>query len=54
MTTTVVGGEIPVTGNQPASEVRSCDTTSLPICTTGQRFVKYHAVFTRCSPSSSC
>jgi cytochrome c oxidase subunit 1 len=44
MTTTVVGGEIPVTGNQPASEVRSCDTTSLPICTTGQRFVKYHAV----------
>jgi cytochrome c oxidase subunit 1 len=45
MTTTVVGGEIPVTGNQPASEVRSCDTTSLPICTTGQRFVKYHAVF---------
>jgi len=45
MTTTVVGGEIPVTGNQPASEVRSCDTTSLPICTTAQRFVKYHAVF---------
>jgi cytochrome c oxidase subunit 1 len=44
MTTTVVGGDIPVTGNQPATEVRSCDTTSLPICTTGQRFVKYHAV----------
>ena len=44
MTTTVVGGEIPVTGNQPASEVRSCDTTSFPICTTGQRFVKLHAV----------
>jgi hypothetical protein len=47
MSTTTVGGEIPETrpqGNHPASLVRSCDTTGLPICLTAQKFVKLHAV----------
>ena len=44
MTTAVVGGEVPISGNHPASEVRSCDTTSLPVCTTAQQFIKLHAV----------
>jgi cytochrome c oxidase subunit 1 len=45
MTTAVVGGELPISGNHPATEVRTCDTTSLPVCTTAQRFIRYHAVF---------
>jgi len=47
MSTTTVGGAIPATpsrGNHPASMVRSCDTTGLPVCLTAQRFVKLHAV----------
>jgi cytochrome c oxidase subunit 1 len=49
MTTTTVGGELPVTadrpaGNHAAGQVRACDTTGLPICLTAQRFIKLHAV----------
>jgi cytochrome c oxidase subunit 1 len=44
MTTAVIGGDVPISGNHPASEVRTCDTTSLPVCTTAQRFIKLHAV----------
>jgi cytochrome c oxidase subunit 1 len=35
---------VPISGNHPVAEVRSCDTTSLPVCLTAQRFVKLHAV----------
>jgi cytochrome c oxidase subunit 1 len=44
MATTVVGENVPVSGNHPATLVRSCDTTSLPVCLTAQRFIKLHAV----------
>ena len=48
MTTTTIGGETPfegeASGNHSQGMVRSCDTTGLPICLTGQRFVKLHAV----------
>ena len=47
MTTTTVGGEIPQSppsGNQLASEVRTCDTTGLPVCLTAQKFIRMHAV----------
>jgi cytochrome c oxidase subunit 1 len=44
MTSAVVGESVPVSGNQPAAEVRTCDTTSLPVCLTAQRFIKWHAV----------
>ncbi len=35
---------LPVVGNHPQSEVRSCQTTSLPVCLTAQRFIRWHAV----------
>ena len=35
--------EAPV-GNQPKGEVRTCDTTGLPVCLTAERFVKLNAV----------
>lgn len=35
---------LPVSGNHLASEVRTCDTTSLPVCLTAQRFIRWHAV----------
>lgn len=46
MTTTTVEGDIPgrPIGNHPASMVRACDTTGLPICLTAERFIKLHAV----------
>jgi cytochrome c oxidase subunit 1 len=44
MTTAVIGGDVPISGNHPATEVRTCDTTSLPLCATAQRFIKLHAV----------
>jgi cytochrome c oxidase subunit 1 len=46
MTTTTVEGEVPArpSGNHPAALVRTCDTTGLPICLTGQRFIRLHAV----------
>jgi cytochrome c oxidase subunit 1 len=37
-------GSLPISGNHPASEVRSCDTTSLPVCLAGQKFIRMHAV----------
>ncbi|MCP3985400.1 MAG: cytochrome c oxidase subunit I, partial [bacterium] len=42
MTSAVEG--LPVVGNHPENEVRSCDTTSLPVCLTGQQFIRWHAV----------
>ena len=46
MTTITVGGDIPArpVGNHPAGAVRTCDTTSLPVCLTAERFIKLHAV----------
>ncbi|MBW2274227.1 MAG: cbb3-type cytochrome c oxidase subunit I [Deltaproteobacteria bacterium] len=44
MTSAVIGDSIPATGNHAASEVRSCDTTTLPVCLTAQKFIKLHAV----------
>jgi cytochrome c oxidase subunit 1 len=46
MTTITVGGDIPArpVGNHPAGTVRTCDTTSLPVCLTAERFIKLHAV----------
>jgi cytochrome c oxidase subunit 1 len=35
---------LPIAGNHPDSEVRTCDTTSLPVCLTAQRFIRWHAV----------
>ncbi len=35
---------LPISGNHPASEVRTCDTTSLPVCLTAQKFIRMHAV----------
>ena len=35
---------LPIAGNHPASEVRTCDTTSLPVCLTAQQFIRMHAV----------
>ena len=35
---------LPIVGNHPKSEVRSCETTSLPVCLTAQRFMRWHAV----------
>jgi cytochrome c oxidase subunit 1 len=35
---------LPILGNHPKDEVRSCDTTSLPVCMTAQKFIKLHAV----------
>lgn len=35
---------LPVSGNHSASEVRTCDTTSLAVCLTAQRFIRWHAV----------
>jgi cytochrome c oxidase subunit 1 len=35
---------LPIIGNHPESEVRSCETTSLPVCLTAQRFIRWHAV----------
>jgi len=32
-------------GNHPAGGLRSCDTTGLPICLTGQTFIRLNAVF---------
>ncbi|MCC6640699.1 MAG: cbb3-type cytochrome c oxidase subunit I [Deltaproteobacteria bacterium] len=34
----------PVKGNHSPGEVRTCDTTGLPVCITAQKFVKLHAV----------
>jgi cytochrome c oxidase subunit 1 len=47
MTTTTADGGIPerpIAGNHPATRVRTCDTTGLPVCLTAQRFIKLHAV----------
>jgi cytochrome c oxidase subunit 1 len=49
MTTTTIGGDVPASsgrpaGNHPATIVRTCDTTGLPVCLTAQRFIKLHAV----------
>jgi cytochrome c oxidase subunit 1 len=35
---------LPIAGNHPAAEVRTCDTTSLPVCLTAQHFIRWHAV----------
>ena len=35
---------LPISGNHAANEVRSCDTTSLPVCLTAQQFIRMHAV----------
>jgi cytochrome c oxidase subunit 1 len=35
---------LPISGNHPAAEVRTCDTTSLPVCLAAQKFIKLHAV----------
>ncbi len=35
---------LPIVGNHPQAEVRSCDTTSLPVCLTAQQFIRWHAV----------
>jgi len=35
---------LPILGNHPTDEVRACDTTSLPVCLTAQKFIKLHAV----------
>jgi cytochrome c oxidase subunit 1 len=35
---------LPVAGNHPAEDVRTCDTTSLPVCLTAQQFIRWHAV----------
>ena len=35
---------LPLAGNHPAAEVRTCDTTSLPVCLAAQRFIRWHAV----------
>lgn len=32
-------------GNHRAGEVRSCDTTGLPVCLTAQKFIRLHATF---------
>ena len=34
----------PVKGNHAAGNVRSCDTTGLPVCLTAQTFIRLHAV----------
>ena len=50
MSTTTVGTAIPAgaserpAGNHPKGTVRTCDTTGLPICLTGQGFIRLHAV----------
>jgi cytochrome c oxidase subunit I len=44
MTTAVAGETFPISGNHPASMARSCDTTSLTVCLSAQRFIKLHAV----------
>lgn len=36
--------EAPAKGNHAASEVRSCETTGLPVCLTAQRFIRLNAV----------
>ena len=35
---------LPIVGNHPKTEVRSCGTTSLPVCLTAQQFMRWHAV----------
>jgi len=35
---------LPIPGNHPIGQVRACDTTSLPVCLTAQKFIKLHAV----------
>ncbi len=35
---------LPISGNHPVDQVRACDTTSLPVCLTAQKFIKLHAV----------
>ncbi|MCP3976043.1 MAG: cytochrome c oxidase subunit I [bacterium] len=35
---------LPVSGNHQPSEVRTCETTSLPVCLTAQQFIRWHAV----------
>lgn len=42
MTTAVES--LPVTGNHPPAEVRSCETTSLPVCLVAEQFIRWHAV----------
>ncbi len=34
----------PVRGNHPAAQVRTCETTGLPVCLTAQQFIKLNAV----------
>jgi cytochrome c oxidase subunit 1 len=40
-----VADDAPVKGNHRAGEVRTCDTTSLPVCLVAERFVKLNAFF---------
>jgi cytochrome c oxidase subunit 1 len=35
---------LPISGNHVAEEVRSCETTTLPVCLTAQHFIRWHAV----------
>ncbi len=35
---------LPILGNHPTDQVRACDTTTLPVCLTAQKFIKLHAV----------
>ena len=50
MSSTTIGGIIPErsaerpVGNHFKGQVRTCDTTGLPVCLVAQRFVKLHAV----------
>jgi len=49
MSSITAGGEIPETGfaqgNHARGQVRTCDTTGLPVCLNAQLFIKMHAVF---------
>jgi cytochrome c oxidase subunit 1 len=36
---------LPISGNHLESQVRACETTTLPVCLTAQKFIRYHAVF---------
>jgi cytochrome c oxidase subunit 1 len=35
---------LPIAGNHVVDEVRTCETTSLPVCLTAQKFILWHAV----------
>jgi cytochrome c oxidase subunit I len=47
MSSVGIGGSIPAAkprGNHPPGELRVCDTTGLPVCTSAELFIKIHAV----------